>query len=83
MLCYNDKANHWIAALIECFDIKYRTKDYYQCLSRANHIYRQLERKYIKDCQWAHDNEWYKQQYFEQIKRFEEQEIARQQYEIE
>ena len=53
MLCYNNKAKNWIAALLKHFDTKYRNKDYYHCLNRAGHIYQQLEKKYIKDCQWA------------------------------
>ena len=89
MLCYNNKAKNWIAALLERFDIKYRNKDYYDCLNRTKHIYQQLEKKYIKDRQRAQheqyqcDNEQCKQQHLEWVKCFKEQEIAHQQYEIE
>ena len=38
-----------LAALIKHFDTEYKNKDYYQYLSRANHIYRQLKIKYIED----------------------------------
>ena len=66
MLCYNNKAKNWIAALIKHFDTKYRNKDYYHYSNRAIHIYQQLERKYIKDCQQAQyeqcqrNNKWRK-----------------------
>ena len=87
MLC--DRARNWIAALLERFDTEYRNKDYYHCLSRADHIYQQLERKYVEDRQRAQhkqrqcDNERRKQQRLERVKHFEEQEIARQQHEME
>ncbi|MCJ1269991.1 hypothetical protein MMC22_009884 [Lobaria immixta] len=88
MLCYNDKAKNWIAALIERFDTEYRNKDYYHCSNKATHICQQLERKYIEDHQRAqheqrqHDNERREQQRLERVKRFEAQENARQQYEM-